>query len=159
MNRIVYLICLMLVCALSACTAPITKGGTGIAVPHTIAKDIQAAAENLDNAIKIGVLPAGDPADLCVHSALQLAGLDTPACVPADPPATGTVCPPAPASFTPLNDGIVSGGSILYIQAYQLKQYQGMTVPASCKEILGQFVIDGMSTTNKVLLPFLPSLK
>ena len=105
----------------------------------TIGTDLQSAEFNLDQAILVGALPANDPADACLHGALTQIGLEP-----------GT---PAAPSFAPKNDGLVSLGAIAYIRIQQLKKAQGgVTMPGSCKEIIGQFVLDG-AAAGKGLSP------
>ena len=104
----------------------------------TIVTDLQSAAYNLDNAIAVGALPAGDPAAACIHGVLIEAGIEIP------PGAT------AAKSFAPKNDGLVSLGAINYILIQQKNASPGVVVPQTCKTVIGQFVIDGMAMVNKL---------
>lgn len=136
---------------LSACVSTPNKiqGGTAdttspVVIPvtnPTIATDLQSASYNLDQAVTVGALSKDDPAPKCLHGVLQQAGLEsTPGAAQAQ-------------SFVPKNDGVASLGSIAYIQVQQAKQLtgRGVTVPVDCKALLGQFVIDGLTTASKVV--------
>ena len=144
MRLLATLPCLML--AACAANAPITNAPANtivekiVASNPTIASNLQDAASNLDNAISIGVLPANDPADTCVHTTLQGAGIE---------PVAGA---PAIKSFTPKTGNPLADGSVLYIRAQQAKA-QGagtFTLPQNCYAIIGKFVIDGITSAATV---------
>ena len=124
---------------LAGCT---TISTNPVAVPagSFVGKDLIAAAYNLDQAVAIGALKADDPAPKCVHGVLMQAGIEVP---------PGT---PAPGSFTPQKEGLVSIGSIAYIKAQQLKGAK-LTVPQDCKALIGQLVIDGLTAPATVVAP------
>jgi len=107
----------------------------------TIITDLQSATENLDDAVRIGALPADDPAPKCLHDLLQRAGIEArPGAAPIQ-------------SFEPKNDGIASLGSIVYIQVQQAKAIAGQITPPSrdCTSLIGTFVIDGATALSKTL--------
>lgn len=104
-----------------------------------IVADIQGAASNLDQAISIGVLPAGDPAAKCAHDALAMAGVEV---APGDKPSQ---------SFVPKKGSPLTDASVLYIIAQQAKSGPGFTVDTSCKALLGQLVIDGLTAARKAV--------
>jgi len=130
---------------LAGCSNMITGGppGQGPAVdPNSaLAKDLVSAAYNLDNAVLVGALPADDPAPACVHGVLINAGIELP---------PGTT---APASFEPKRDGLVSAGAIAYIKIQQLKAQSGkvLKVPVSCKALIGQIMVDGLTAPTRIL--------
>jgi hypothetical protein len=119
--------------ALTACTAPISKSVT-LPSDSLLARDIVAAGFNLNSAVTVGALPANDPAVLCVNDVLKQSGLD------------GSL--PAATSFVPKNIAAVSAGSIVYIQAQQLKQVGSLTVPVDCEALIGKLNIDGLRAIN-----------
>ena len=106
--------------------------GPSVSPTSVLGTDLVAAASNLDQAIKIGVLPANDPADLCVHNALQQVGLEV---VP------GT---PTPASFEAQNKGFVSGGSIVYIRVQMLKNLKVVGISDQCYALIGRLHVEGL---------------
>ena len=118
-----------------------TSSGVPISSGSILANDLQSATSNLDQAIAIGALPAGDPSATCFHSILQQAGLEA--------------LPGAPVqqSFAPKNDGLASLGSIIYIQIQQQKALKPLIITSECKALVGTFVIDGASGLAKAL-PF-----
>lgn len=105
-------------------------------VGQTIDQGLLDTEFNLDSAIGIGVLPASDPADACVHQVNTQIGIE---------PTPAGVTPPAPPqSFQPKVTDLISGGSVLYILAAQAKAAVasgGISVPVSCEALIGQFVI------------------
>lgn len=135
---------LCLVLAVAGCSSPppistnpvqtITSQVAATPVGKTVEQGLLDAEWNLDQAISIGALPAGDPADGCLHSALTLIGIE---------PGSNGQPTPAPAQFTPRISDLISGGSVLYILAQQAKQAQagGINVPVACEALVGQFVI------------------
>lgn len=145
---------LLIAFTLSACasltaapllTGPIstTPAAGALPIPITnpaIVSDLEAAAKNLDQAVAIGALAKDDPAPACLHDAMQKAGIELP---------PGT----APAqSFEPVNDGVISLGSILYIRAQQLKAAagQGVKISQTCLALIGQIHLDALMATAKV---------
>jgi hypothetical protein len=130
---------------LLGCATTITGGppGQGPAVDPSsfLAKDLVAAAYNLDQAVLVGALPADDPAPACVHGVLINAGIELP---------PGTT---APASFEPKREGLVSAGSIAYIRVQQLKAASGkvLKVPVSCKALIGGIVVDGLTAPGRLV--------
>lgn len=111
----------------------------------TIGIGLQNAAWNLDQAIAIGVLPSDDPADLCVHAALQRAGIET---------TPGAV---AAKSFVPKVSDAISAGSVLYIQAKQAQgAAPGITISTGCKALLGDVVLQGLAATAGAASVVLP---
>ena len=130
---------------LLGCATTITGGapGQGPAVDPSsfLAKDLIAAAYNLDQAVLVGALPADDPAPVCVHGVLINAGIELP---------PGTT---APASFEPKREGLVSSGAIAYIKLQQLKAQSGkvLKVPVSCKALIGQIVVDGLTAPSRII--------
>lgn len=97
-----------------------------------VIQGLQDASFNLDSAVTVHALTADDPAPPCFHAVLGKLGAD-----PANPA-------PAGASFTPKVSDLISAGSVLYIRAQQLKQAQGagVIVPASCKLLITDFLLD-----------------
>jgi hypothetical protein len=106
---------------------------------NSIQADLLAAEANLRQAKEIGALPASDPAYDCIHAVNSKLGVE-----PAPAGAAG------PASFQAQNKGLASAGSILYIQAQRLKQFAGQTrtVTASCQQLIGMIVIDGVQLSK-----------
>ena len=119
----------------------------------TVVTGLQDAAWNLDQAIAIKVLPPTDPADACVHGALQKIGQDI----------GQTAAPPAPSFQAKVSD-LISAGSVAYILAQQAKalaaQGPGAIVPAQCEQLIGHFVLNGVNApanaTVKALSGLLP---
>ncbi len=109
--------------------APDVAAQASVTYPPLV-RDLKAATENLDHAVAIGALPADDPAPKCFHDVLQRAGIELP------PGAK------EPASFVPKRDGIVSDATIAYIIARQQSTATTRPVATSCKELIGQFVVD-----------------
>ena len=107
----------------------------------TVVQGLKDSAFNLDSAIQIGVLQAGDPVDGCVHGALQKIGQDVTL--------TGDVIPVTPAQqFTPKVSDLLSAGSVAYIlsvQAKALAANSGALVPAQCEQIVGHMVLTGVN--------------
>lgn len=100
----------------------------------TVQTGLVNAAFNLNSAIKIGVLPATDPAAACINQTLTLLGID---------PTTGQ--PVAGAStFTPKVTDLISLGSVAYILAQQALPLAngGLQVPAQCEALIGKLVVD-----------------
>ena len=128
-----YLIVLLL---LAGCST-ISTNPVAVSADSRVGKDLVAAAYNLDQAVAIGALKPDDPAPKCVHGVLIQAGIEVP---------PGT---PAPGSFTPQKEGLVSIGSIAYIKAQQLKGVK-LVVPVDCKALIGQMVIDGLTPASIV---------
>src|SRR5207247_999322 len=106
-----------------------------------LVRDLKAATENLDQAVAIGALPATDPAPKCFHDVLQRSGIELP------PGAS------EPKSFVPKKDGLISDATILYIVARQAELSAGRVpiVSTSCRELIGQFVIDAAVALRRTL--------
>lgn len=115
-------------------SGPGTLGGVVVA-------GLLDATFNLDSAVKVGALDATDPAPKCFHGVLTQLGVD-----PANPVPPGQ-------SFTPKVSDLISAGSVLYIRARQLQkaQGQGVSVPAGCKELIAQFLLDAAAAGVKGL--------
>jgi hypothetical protein len=137
---------LLVLCALAlaACSSPppissnpvqtVTNAVSQTQVGKTVQQGLLDSEWNLDQAIAIGVLPANDPADACLHAALTQIGIEP-----------GTTPPATAQQFTPRISDLISGGSVLYIlaqQAKQLKGAAGITVPVACEAVVGKFVLD-----------------
>jgi hypothetical protein len=74
----------------------------------TVQAGLLNAEWNLDQAIALGMLPANDHADACMHAALTKIGIE--------PAQAGKPGAKSPASFTPRVTDLISGGAVLYIQ-------------------------------------------
>lgn len=112
---------------------------------QTVETGLLNAEWNLDQAIAIGALPANDPADVCMHQALTQIGIE--------PAPAGTATPPI-KSFVPRETDLISTGAVIYIQIQQAKKIAGggsITVPVSCKAVIGQFVLDAGALGIKLL--------
>lgn len=111
---------------------------------NTVVTGLQNAAFNLDSAIQIGILPATDAADGCVHGALQTLGADVTLANGMENPVMGA---PVAKQFTPKVSDLLSGGSVAYILAVQAKALAGggITVPAGCEQLVGHFVLTGVN--------------
>lgn len=137
---------------LAACATPPTVSSNPVAsvvsaIPPagTVVTGLQNAAYNLDMAISIGVLPMSDPADACVHQALQTIGQDVVLSMGMENPVGGTM---TPASYQTKVTDLLSGGSVAYILAAQAKALAGnggLAVPPSCEQLIGEFVIKGVN--------------
>ena len=129
--------------------ADISGATPSAARPGTVTQGLLDAAYNLDQAVTVGALDATDPAPACVHGVLKDLGID-----PANPST------PLP-SFTPRVSDLISAGAVLYVRVQQAKRLQGgIVVPADCKALIGQFVMDAAAAGIKVfpgtgLLPVL----
>jgi hypothetical protein len=100
---------------------------------------------NLDQAIKAKVLPASDPADLCLHQVNTQLGIE--------PAAAGAPATPV-ASFVPRETGLIDTGSVVYIQIQQAKQVAAggvAQIPPGCTSVVGMLVIDAASVGIKGL--------
>jgi hypothetical protein len=142
-------VALIWVLALGACTTQIggspfndlaANGQAGQEAQFFIA-DLQTAAKNLDAAVSAGELAKDDPAPPCLHAVLQRAGVE---------PAPGTA---TPKPFVAQIDGLISAGSVLYVRIQQGKAILegSSTLPAACKTLVGQIVIDGATLARKAL--------
>jgi hypothetical protein len=121
-----------------------TPTGGGLPIPITsqpIIKDLESTAFNLDRGVEIGALLPTDPAPKCLHDFLQRAGIEP---IPGAAPIQ---------SFEPKNDGLISAGSIVYIQIRQAQVMSGQVQPVAvdCKTLIGTFVIDGAIGFAKLL--------
>jgi len=132
--------------ALGACTLPPQMNPSPPPPPApsaSVQTGLLNAEWNLDQAIAIGMLPANDHADACMHMALVRLGIE--------PPPPGSPPPKPPASFTPRVSDLISGGTVLYIQTHQARKAStAPTVLPSCMQIIGQFVLDGAAGANSV---------
>jgi hypothetical protein len=146
-------------------TAPLAFGACTNPPPissnpgQTVVKDITAVAPapvatiqtgllnaewNLDQAIAKGILPANDPADTCMHAALTQIGIE--------PAPAGTPSATPPESFTPKVTDLISGGAVVYIEAQQVKKLEsGGTIAPSCKQLIGQLVLDAAAVGIKAI--------
>ena len=113
--------------------------GPAVSPNSVLGADLVATASNLDQAIAIGVLPANDPADVCIHGVLVQVGLEN---------APNT---PAPASFEAVRKGLVSEGSIVYIRVQQLKNLKVVGISDQCYALLGKLQVDGLKAA---VVPF-----
>lgn len=134
-----FLIAIIAFSLLAACASPppISNQPTNIvakvvASDTTIATGLQNASWNLDQAVAIGALAADDPAPPCLHSALQLAGLEAIAGAP------------SAQAFTPKVTDLISAGSVLYIQAKKLQGAKPFEASPSCKAIVGDVVLQAL---------------
>lgn len=125
------------VTTISKSTGPTVSAGS------VLGKDLVAAGANLDQAIAIGILPASDPAAVCVHGVLVQVGLENP-----------VGAPPA-ASFEASRQGVVSEGSIVYIKIQQFKNLKTVGISPECYALIGKLQVDGL----KVGLGLAPLLK
>jgi hypothetical protein len=153
MNRLLTTTALIGALALTGCATPapisanpiqsVANVAASTQLGGTVITGLQGAAWNLDQAIAIKVLPATDPADLCVHQALQAIGQDV-----------GQTPTPV-AQFVPKITDLLSAGSVAYILAYQAKQLAGnggLTVPVSCQQIVGEFVLKGINAPANTII-------
>lgn len=129
-----------------ASVAPVPAG--------TVVTGLQNAAYNLDMAESIGVLPMSDPADGCVHQALQAIGQDVVLSMGMENPVGGMT---APASYQTKISDLISGGSVAYILAAQAKALAlaangGLNVAPSCAQIVGEFVIKGANAPANAVI-------
>jgi hypothetical protein len=124
----------LLACACSGLQVSSDPTSSLVASNQKLVSDLQATAYNLDQAVAVGALPAGDPAQACVHDVLQKVGVEG-----------GT----PPKSFTPKLTGLASAGSVAYIFAQQAKALRaaGFQVDPACEQLVGRIVIDGAKTT------------
>lgn len=124
----------LLALILTGCAGPITNSPVpklsrlGQAVDFD--QGLREARYNLEEATKIGVLPADDPALPCVVGVMKDLGIDQP---------EGTV-----KSFDPKVDEILGKATVLYIRARQAQSLagQGVNVPAGCEQLIGRILID-----------------
>ena len=132
---------IILALALAGCASqapitatPLSDGRIGflpnLHTPSSIEDGLKEAAANLDGAVKVGALLPDDPAPKCLHAVMADLGLG-----PSDLKAP---------SFTPSTDTVLGKGAVAYIRARQAQRAAGagQALPASCKELVGQFVID-----------------
>lgn len=140
--------------ALASCATPPTISSNPVqtaanavaATPlgGTVVQGLKDAEFNLDSAISIGVLDKTDPADACVHSSLIAIGQES------------GQTPPAPVqTFVPKVSDLISAGSVAYIIAHQAKQVAasgGLTLPPSCEQIVGEFVLKGVNAPANAVI-------
>lgn len=110
------------------------SGLPSIVAGKTVADDLAAAGQNLDQAVAIGILPATDPAVLCLGSVNKQVNGTADA-----------------QSFAPENAGAISAGSIAYIIAQQARAAGGIKLPVECEALVGRLVIDGMRDARKLM--------
>lgn len=136
---------------LGACTTTVTTGGSSAStlwgvLPDPIktqaTKDLLATAANMDAAVQIGLIPAGDPLATCPHQFNQLIGIEV---------APGGVLPPTLTANLQVA-GVVSAGSVAYLKALQLMQVkqQGIQIPAVCAQAFGEIQMQGWGTVFNV---------
>lgn len=111
---------------LSACA---TLGGDPLLQNQVVKTDLADATANLNNAVKLGLLPATDPAVTCLNAISAQAA--------------------AQVSFTPQVNGLISAGSVAYIAAQLAKQ--GVQIDPACEALVGRVVLDGASAGAKAL--------
>lgn len=131
--------------ALGACAYPPPMAAAQTPAPaseSTVQAGLLNAEWNLDQAIALGMLPANDHADACMHAALIKIGIE--------PAQAGKPGAKPPASFTPRVTDLISGGALLYIQGEQARRAARHTtyVLPSCMQIIGQFVLDAATVEN-----------
>ena len=85
-----------------------------------IMNDLKAASVNLNSAVRVGALPASDPAPDCLQNALDRFG-------------------EGQETFVPEIDGVVSLASIAYIRAKQLENRAPVSM--ECKAMLGDILL------------------
>ncbi len=121
--------------------ADITTTAAKTDLGKVVVQGLLDATYDLDQAVAVGALPKSDPAPGCFHAVLTQLGLD-----PANPA-------PAGSSFTPKISDLISLGSVLYVRAQQLKGAQGggIQVPADCKLLVAQFMLDAAAYGAKGL--------
>lgn len=152
MTRFLAALAIVVACSLSGCAnpPPVTTSpiSTAIgAIPgagSALTTDITDAQYNFNQAVAIGALPASDPAPGCLNQAVAIMGIGA---TPAN-------------SFTPRIAGIVSGGSVVYIDAQQLKTLTGglPNVPSNCLQLIGQIVVDVNQAAGKTVIGALPGV-
>lgn len=106
-----------------------TLGPSPLLSDPVVKTDIASAAYNLDQAVKLGMLPADDPAVVCLHVVAAKAAADV--------------------SFEPKYDGLVSAGSVAYIAAQIAKK--GVAIDPQCEALVGRVVIDGAKAARKAV--------
>jgi hypothetical protein len=96
------------------------------------------AGWDLDQATSLGIMPANDPADGCVNSAIQQLGLAS---------AAPGAAPAPPASFVPRTTGALDTAVTFYIAAQQL---QSLGTPGTlnfsvpCRAVIGDIMLELM---------------
>lgn len=92
----------------------------------TIPRAVVAGA--FEGAVKLGVLPADDPAVGCLTGVLADLGLDGDAA----------------EMFTARREGLFSEAAIIYIRARQAAELSRYRLPPECDAVVGRIVIDGV---------------
>lgn len=148
--------------ALGGCSTTVTTGGSSAStmwglLPDPIktqaTKDLLATASNMDAAVSIGLIPAGDPLATCPHQFNQLIGIEV------NP--NSTLPPTLTANLQVA--GVVSAGSVAYLKALQLMQVkqQGIQIPAVCAQAFGEIQMQGwgqiFGTFGGLPITFTPS--
>jgi hypothetical protein len=132
---------------LSSCALPETisasaAGGIDITNP-TVVNDLIDAKFNVDEAARIGILDANDPAPYCLADVLKRAGIGGPEL----------------ESFKPKYGGVASAGAVLYIEKRKLEKLRGgVKIDPSCLALVGQIVFDGASSARKAVTPSITGL-
>ena len=142
--------------ALAGCTTPGTISSNPVttatntvsaAIPQLapvgngINAELLNAEQNLKNGVTIGILQPTDPVLGCLQQVNTQLGIEP-----------GTAAPPA-TSFTPIETGPIDTGAALYVIAQQALALKngGITVPTSCKAIIGDLVLKGQANTTQLL--------
>ena len=147
------------VALLGACTQTIQGPGapplaTGLnllptPIKDTTTADLKASAQNFDNAVAVGYTDLTD-FDVCAHLVNQAFGIEV---VPGGPAA------PATAKVT--NAGIVSGASIIIIDADIAKNalQNGVSIPQNCVTAAGELSIQNIaSILGGIKVTFTPAV-
>lgn len=121
-----HLIAAALVMLAAGCT---TLGGNPLLADPVVKNDLASATSNVNNAVKLGLLPADDPAVTCLNAVAAKAAADV--------------------SFTPEVNGLISAGSVAYIAAQLAKK--GVNIDPACEALVGRVVIDGTKAAAKAL--------
>lgn len=138
-----HLALVLAILALCGCQTPIsnsTNPATRVAsILPTPFQDVARAdlidnAYNLDQAQAIGIIAASSKVPACAHLVNQALGIEP---MPDAPPIQ---------TFTPKVGGIVSAGSVAYIDALKLAAVQrnGITISQDCVEAWGELSLQGL---------------
>lgn len=145
MNRTTLFATVAAFALLSACTqtiqgpgqTPLQAAASILPQPikDTTAKDLRQAATNFDNALKVGYTDLTD-FDACQHLINQQLGVEM---------VSGSTAPPT-AQVT--NSGIVSGASILVIEADIARHIaaQGIQIPENCAMAFGELTLQNTAS-------------
>lgn len=115
-----------LVLLLAGCSS---LGGSPLLQNSVVKNDLTAATANVNNAVKLGLLPTNDPAVVCLNAIAARAAADV--------------------SFTPEVNGLISAGSVAYIAAQLAKK--GVQIDPQCEQLVGRVVLDGAKATAKAV--------